>query len=810
MQGKKQFFNLPNNFSLFFTLLFILFVNGAFSQTGILKGTIKNMNNNETVVGASVYNISDITNGVASDVNGAYSLNLNPGSQAIICSFTGMVTDTFLVMIESGKTIEHNFDLAQLSKNLNVVVVSAGKYEQRIEDITVSMEVIKPTLIENKNTVNITSVLEQTPGLTILDQEPQIRGGSGFSFGVGSRVATLIDGLPILSGDAGRTEWQFIPVENIEQIEVIKGASSVLYGSSALSGTINFRTAYPKEKFHTYVRTYGGVYDAPFNEEAKWWDGPANFSGIAIQHSEKMERIDLVVGANAVYDHGYIGPPVNIAALPFQDTTISGNDVASRWGRFNMNLRYRFKKLKGLSAGVNGNALQSHTNFSLVWANDSSGIYNSFPKTMTLSDSKYFYVDPFINYTTLKGTTHNLRGRIYYAQNDNGNEQSNKANVYIAEYRFNKIFAALGDLNVTGGLFMNHSFSTADLYNGSGMPKNESENYAGYAQLEKKFINRVTLSGGIRGEYFQINEEEKVFKPIMRAGLNVKITKGTFLRASYGQGYRYPTITEKFINTNTGGIGVFSNPQVKPETSWSTEVGIKQGFKIGNFLAFADVAAFEQHYSNTIEYIYAIWEHDSFGNSSAGFKFINTGRTRVKGIEFSLMGEGKIFKDFSLAILGGYTYTLPQSLEPDYIFAYDNPDTTQGFIRTALSYDSTSTDYSNNILKYRFNDLAKVDIELIWKFLSVGYSLRYYGFMKNIDKTFYTLDEPYFLPTGIKEYRKEHDNGSLVHDVRFGAKLSKVFKAAALVNNVANLEYSLRPLKIESPRTFTLQLVAEF
>lgn len=810
MQGKKQFFNLPNNFSLFFTLLFILFVNGAFSQTGILKGTIKNMNNNETVVGASVYNISDITNGVASDVNGAYSLNLNPGSQAIICSFTGMVTDTFLVMIESGKTIEHNFDLAQLSKNLNVVVVSAGKYEQRIEDITVSMEVIKPTLIENKNTVNITSVLEQTPGLTILDQEPQIRGGSGFSFGVGSRVATLIDGLPILSGDAGRTEWQFIPVENIEQIEVIKGASSVLYGSSALSGTINFRTAYPKEKFHTYVRTYGGVYDAPFNEEAKWWDGPANFSGIAIQHSEKMERIDLVVGANAVYDHGYIGPPVNIAALPFQDTTISGNDVASRWGRFNMNLRYRFKKLKGLSAGVNGNALQSHTNFSLVWANDSSGIYNSFPKTMTLSDSKYFYVDPFINYTTLKGTTHNLRGRIYYAQNDNGNEQSNKANVYIAEYRFNKIFAALGDLNVTGGLFMNHSFSTADLYNGSGMPKNESENYAGYAQLEKKFINRVTLSGGIRGEYFLINEEEKVFKPIMRAGLNVKITKGTFLRASYGQGYRYPTITEKFINTNTGGIGVFSNPQVKPETSWSTEVGIKQGFKIGNFLAFADVAAFEQHYSNTIEYIYAIWEHDSFGNSSAGFKFINTGRTRVKGIEFSLMGEGKIFKDFSLAILGGYTYTLPQSLEPDYIFAYDNPDTTQGFIRTALSYDSTSTDYSNNILKYRFNDLAKVDIELTWKFLSVGYSLRYYGFMKNIDKTFYTLDEPYFLPTGIKEYRKEHDNGSLVHDVRFGAKLSKVFKAAALVNNVANLEYSLRPLKIESPRTFTLQLVAEF
>jgi outer membrane cobalamin receptor len=95
-----------------------------------------------------------------------------------------------------------------------------------------------------------------------MDEEPQISSGSGYSFGVGSRVAILIDDLPVMSGDIGKVEWSFIPMENIEQIEVIKGASSVLYGSSALSGAINVRTSYPKDKPLTKVVTYTGFHSA--------------------------------------------------------------------------------------------------------------------------------------------------------------------------------------------------------------------------------------------------------------------------------------------------------------------------------------------------------------------------------------------------------------------------------------------------------------------------------------------------------------------------------------------------------------------
>ena len=60
-------------------------------------------------------------------------------------------------------------------------MVSSGKFDQKIEDIVVSMEVLKPKLVTAKNTTSIETALEQVPGLSIIDNDPQIRGGSGFN-----------------------------------------------------------------------------------------------------------------------------------------------------------------------------------------------------------------------------------------------------------------------------------------------------------------------------------------------------------------------------------------------------------------------------------------------------------------------------------------------------------------------------------------------------------------------------------------------------------------------------------------------------
>jgi len=773
-------------------------------SAGTLKGTVMDGSSREVITGAIVLDGADKSLGTLSDINGAFELKLPAGKHVLICSYLGMLPDTFRVYIDSGNTSIYNVLLHSNSKNLGIVVVSAGKFEQKLEDITVSMEVLKPALIEQRNTTSIDKALEQVPGLNILDSEPQIRGGSGFSFGVGSRVATLIDGFPILSGDAGKTEWSFIPVENIEQVEVIKGASSVLYGSAALSGTINIRTAYATDKPITKARIYSGIYSSPSDPTAKWWGGTAGFSGADAFHSERVKQIDYVIGIDGTYDHNYIGPNQKTGNKYITiDSSITEQSVAQRSARFNFNFKWRPKKITGLALGINGNFMQSHNNFSLVWGNDSNGIYKSYPHSMTIQDITMGYLDPYITFFSKNGMKHSLRGRLFYTRNDLSNNQSNLSHVYDGEYQVSKELNAIEGLNFTGGIFMNQTYVSSNLYSASGSKSNHLENWSAYTQLDKKIWKVLNLSLGFRGEYFRINGTEDVIKPVFRSGLDLKLAKATFLRYSYGQGYRYPTIAEKFIFTNAGGITIYPNPQIQPETSWNTEVGLKQGFKFGNFYGYLDAAAFWQEYSNTIEYSYAVWKPDS-----VGFKFINTGDTRVRGLDFSLMGEGKIARDLTLSILAGYTYCLPQSITPDKVYATDNPPA--GIPPNQLSYAKTSTDTTNNILKYRFQHIAKVDLQLTWKYLSVGGSVRYYSYMQNIDQAFYNLDQPNQPGSGIKEYRLKNDHGITVFDARIGCKVAKHYKAAVVVNNLMNLEYSLRPLKMESPRTMALQISAEF
>mgnify|MGYP003346293950 FL=1 len=130
-------------------------------------------------------------------------------------------------------------------------------------------------LFRSSNQTTMETAVEQIPGVTVIDGQANIRGGSGFSYGAGSRVLVLVDDLPLLAGDAGDVKWSFLPIENIGQVEVIKGASSALFGSSALNGVINMRTVVPTDTAESSITMYSGVYDKPLDRSMKWWgSGP--------------------------------------------------------------------------------------------------------------------------------------------------------------------------------------------------------------------------------------------------------------------------------------------------------------------------------------------------------------------------------------------------------------------------------------------------------------------------------------------------------------------------------------------------------
>ncbi|MBK7303482.1 MAG: TonB-dependent receptor [Saprospiraceae bacterium] len=76
----------------------------------------------------------------------------------------------------------------------------------------------------------------------------------------------------------------------------------------------------------------------------------------------------------------------------------------------------------------------------------------------------------------------------------------------------------------------------------------------------------------------------------------------TYLRASWGQGFRFPTIAEKYITTNAGGIMVTPNPDLKSEYGDSYEIGVKQGLIIGRFKGMVDFSGFLSRYQNMMEF----------------------------------------------------------------------------------------------------------------------------------------------------------------------------------------------------------------
>ena len=163
-----------------------------------------------------------------------------------------------------------------------------------MQNSTISLDVIRPELIANTAPTNMEETIGRINGVQVIDNQPTIRGGSGWSYGAGSRVQVLVNNMPILSGDAGQPQWTFIPTEGIESVEIIKGASSVLYGSSALNGVINIKTQQPQEKPFTQVSVSSGFYDLAKRESLRFNGNKRSLvSNLTAFHSAKYKKLGV-------------------------------------------------------------------------------------------------------------------------------------------------------------------------------------------------------------------------------------------------------------------------------------------------------------------------------------------------------------------------------------------------------------------------------------------------------------------------------------------------------------------------------------
>jgi len=794
--------------TLFLFFILIAFSISSYAQQATIKGTIFNGTSKETIPGVNV--VINENTGVVSDIDGMYSIKVDPGKIKVTYKYIGFTMVVKTYDLKPGQTIIEDIQLFEESMVIEGIVVSAGKFEQKLSDVTISMAVLKPDQIEKKNTNAINEIINKIPGVDIFDGQPSIRAGSGYSYGAGSRVLVMMDDMPLLSADAGDAKWNYMPVENISQIEVIKGASSALFGSSALNGVINLRTAFPKDKPQTKITINEGVYLNPKRKELIWWDeyspdfsntlvskiinplsllGMKNpgFGGFNFSHLQKFGQFDLGVGGNFFEDQGFRYPNGECR------------------GRANINMRYRVKKIEGLSFGLNANTMYAAVSNFFLWGNADSAALMQRADAITHNKGFRVNVDPYFLYFNKKGSKYSLKLRYFRTSNlfPNEPDKNNIADIYYGDYQYQHSFKGIH--NLTAGVSGSYSNSQAELFG-----EHDGVNFSLYTQYDAKFWKKLTISLGLRGEYYRIDtaQSESTFSfkikgkvhtipimPVFRAGINYQAAKYTFLRASFGQGYRFPSVAEKFIKTNIGGLNIFPNKALKPETGWAAEVGIKQGIKIGKWNGYIDIAGFWTEYKDMMEFTFGIYKPDTAlypTLNDVGFKSLNVGHARITGIDATFTGQGNLF-GFPATILAGYTYCYPINL------SYDPSDTTGNSVK---------------ILKYRYLHSVKIDFDVTFNFFTLGIGMTYNSNMVNIDKAFEGelipgITSSDLLP-GIKAYREEHNNGYFVMNVRGLFDITETQRVGVFVNNLLNTEYMTRPGYIEAPRNIAVQYSLTF
>lgn len=790
-----------------FLLFFLITATLSFGQ---ITGVVSNKIDGKPLENVKVY----ASNGyrTITDANGNFELNGDQFPVTLVFVLLEYERDTLIVQAAGSYSIKLGIN----EKNEQTVVVSANKRAQAIEEIPISLEVIKPRLIENKGIVNLEQAVEQTPGVFMMDGQASIRGGSGFAYGVGSRVMMLWNGLPLLSGYAGDAQWNAIPIEQASQVEVIKGASSVLYGSGALNGVIALSEKEPGLVPETKIRVQAGIYDAPRRKSMKWWGKDST------QRFNPMNQQIEIFRSQMFKSTGY-----TLSTVLFNDKGYRQGEEETR-GRISGTLYFRPVKIEKLKAGISFNYQYHKAGNFLIWQHadqgysPSGGADTSNPaSTVTYNLAHRLFVDPYLKYIDKFKNKHTLKARTYLTINNNisNSQQSNGAVVYIADYGLQHNFKGRGTL--ISGAFYAYNTVFSNLFG-----DHKSNNAAVYCQYDQDF-GKFDLTAGMRAEYFNMDNKQGdsdfklgdatlPFYPVFRAGAHYEIQKYTHLRASFGQGIRYPSVGERFTSTSVGALNIFPNPNLTPETGWAGEIGIKQGVKIGDWKGMIDLAGFINNYNNMIEFSFGFYNpmngnainiytpeglselqmlQQTYGytiQQIIGFGALNVEKARITGVEFSFNSTGKI-KDVEIVSLLGYTYMNPVSLNADPKYTVYNSDTT------------------TNLLKYRFRHLVRADVEAVYKKWGFGISNRYNSFMRNIDKVFEDAiaGNTYILP-GLKEYRKVYNKGNITFDARVGYQVNDKIKVSFIANNVFNTETTSRPGDIQAPRNFLVQLAMKF
>lgn len=432
----------------------------------------------------------------------------------------------------------------QADETLPAISVTASRNPISLSHASSAVSIISREQIEQSGQTLVADLLQQVPGVNVsrsggigAQTQVRIRGAEA------NQVLVLIDGVEV-NDPASGAEFNFahLLTHNIERIEILRGAQSALWGSDALAGVIHIITRSGTE--NTLLNTRYGVHGTFQNSASLQRAGEEGWAGVSVSHLDSSgENISQSGSENDGYDN--ITSQVSLGWQPYKQ-----HEFGLGLRHTNATNEFDEQSITGLAVPIDANA---HT------------------------DVEQFYGRLYWQSTALSNRLHS---RVELTQLDTDNDTNDAFGLSRTRGYQQKIamqstwwFSELRDHSIT--LLAERS---REKYRQSGSFPQQSQQLTNYSYAAEY---RQDLGDGLSFDVSARLDDNDRFDDqfTYRLGMSYELVpSGTVLYAARATGAKNPTFIELFGFSPGNFIG---NPDLKPETSDSWEVGIRQSWLQG-------------------------------------------------------------------------------------------------------------------------------------------------------------------------------------------------------------------------------------
>ncbi len=533
--------------------------------------------------------------------------------------------------------------------NFNPIVVTASRSVRQLKETPILTKVITSKDIERYGRAKIEDILSgELAGIEF----HQAGYGTTLSFqGLDARhVLLLVDGERMAGEINGNIDFSRINPIGIERIEVVKGPSSVLYGSATMGATINFIT----KKATTKAQGGVSVSIAPLFERNSEEYGDIFNGDIAAFVSKKTGKISLMTDVKmqssdpyrlqssepemrkyiyveedlttvAVPDNGEIYVPIDSAGI-----SVSG------WRMVSANQKIGADITDNLKADIKlGYYAKERFDLNSYDASREGSIYNIYKGVTSDAGLTYIFDDRHSLSYSFKGSISRQQEMASGEVDSLKQRHTLLTNRLIYTYKSDK-------LSLVSGVDYYYESLNYDLSEGGYNNLRSFNSLAAYIQGEYRVTEKISATAGVRGIVSE-GIDGSTFVPMVAA--TYKERQVTY-RINYSHGYRTPTLKERYIRYYQPYMGswIVGNSALSPEENSYFSLSAEYFSPTNRFTL--SVMAFANSFTNKID--------TYFDDAINSYVYQNTAKSNIKGVE--IMGKGVITQDLWIALNYAYNH----------------------------------------------------------------------------------------------------------------------------------------------------------